>query len=189
MPLAWSVSIITRPSLVTTSTLGPENERSPIAGFFGLVRMSSTGAKSSVMPTAFSSSASAFANRAASFSACPFSALPSAAIGGHRVNGSREPRDAAALLIDADPQGLLVGQFLRRIRDLGDLLGRFDVALEQDDAAQVELAGQRAHFRRDLEAIKAADEELSDVAADVTSRHVEPNVTAVVTGSVTIIIA
>ena len=63
------------------------------------------------------------------------------------------------------------------MRDLGDLLGRFDVALEQDDPAQVELARERPHLRRNLEAIEPADEKLSDVAADVTETCLRRDVT------------
>ena len=60
------------------------DRRSPDSS--GLVRMSSTGVKSSVTPTARSSAASALANRAASFSS-PL--RPSVCIGGHSVNGDR----------------------------------------------------------------------------------------------------
>ena len=117
-----------------------------MAGFFGLVRMSSTGVKSSEMPTARSSAASARANRAAS-SSSPL--RPSVSIGGHTVNGDFKPRDPAALLIDADPQRQLLRERLRLARDLGDLLRLLDVAREEDDPAEIELPRQRRAARRE----------------------------------------
>ena len=52
-----------------------------------------------------------------------------------RPHGERrlQPRDPAALLIDAHPQRQLVRQRLRLARDLGHLIRRHDVAREQDD--------------------------------------------------------
>ena len=62
-----------------------------------------------------------------------------------RPHGERrlQPRDAAAFLIDADPERQLLRERLRLARDLGDLIGRHDVAREEDDAAEIELARER----------------------------------------------
>ena len=59
-----------------------------------------------------------------------------------------QPRDAAAFLIDADPERQL-GAPARcaSTRQLGDLLGLGDVAGEQDHAAEAELARQRSAVR------------------------------------------
>ena len=115
------------------------------------------------MPTARSSAASAAANRAASATS-PL--RPSAAIGGHSVNGALQPRDAAAFLIDAHPERQLGRQRLHVVRQLGHLLGRLDVAREEDDAAERELARERSHLGSDGRAGQAADQQLTDVATD-----------------------
>ena len=82
-----------------------DSARSPMTGFDGLVRTSSTGAKSIVMPTADSSQASAAANRRASASPSP--AAGTAERRHRRPLGERrtQARDAAAFLVHADPQG------------------------------------------------------------------------------------
>ena len=85
----------------TPSRASEASARSPMAVFFALVNMSSTGAKSSVTPTASSSAASAVAKRRASAASPP---RPSVTIGGHSVNGALEARDPSAFLIDADPR-------------------------------------------------------------------------------------
>ncbi len=56
--------------------------------------------------------------------------------------------DAAALLVDADPERQLVGKRLRVARDLRHLLGCDDVAGEEDDAAEIELTCERAQVGR-----------------------------------------
>src|SRR5256885_1331195 len=76
-------------------------------------------------------------------------------------------RAAAAFLVDADPQRQLAGERLRFARQIGDLLGRFDVAREEDDAAQIELARERAHVRRQRVPLESHDGQLADMAADV----------------------
>ena len=84
------------------------------------------------MPTARSSVASALANRLAK-------CRTAAAKRGHRrPHGERrfEPRHSPALLIDADPQRKPGCQGLCLMRQLGDLLGRLDVARKEDDAAR-----------------------------------------------------
>ena len=111
-----------------------------MTGLSLLVRMSSTGVKSSEMPTARSSAASARAKRSARRSS-PL--RPSVIIGGHTVKGVLQPRDPSAFLIGADPQRKLVGELLRLAREIRDLLRRVDVAREEDDAAKVELTREQ----------------------------------------------
>ncbi len=82
-PALCSPWMIATPIRATTSARWL-SARSPIAGFVGLVRTSSTGAKSIEKPTARSSAANAAANLAASFSSPD---RPSASIGGHSVSG------------------------------------------------------------------------------------------------------
>src|SRR5882724_2135361 len=55
--------------------------------------------------------------------------------------------------------------------DLGDLLRLGDVAGEQNHATQPELPGQRAHFRRNLVAVEARNQQLTDLAAERARRH------------------
>ncbi len=113
------------------------------------------------MPTASSSRASAPANR-----------LGQGLVAGpaerrhRRPLGERplQPRNAAALLVHAHPERELAGELLRVDRHLGHLPGRFDVALEQDDAAEVELAGEGANLLRERLPIEADDDELADLA-------------------------
>jgi hypothetical protein len=83
IPSACSVRTITLPSRATSSARA-DSARSPMAGLALLLRMSSTGVKSSEMPTARNSAARARANRSVSFSS-PL--RPSVIIGGHTVNG------------------------------------------------------------------------------------------------------
>ena len=115
------------------------------------------------MPTASSSAASAVANRAASASDCP--ARPSVAIGGHFVNGSFSRATRPPSWSTLTHAGMLAAQRLALGGELGHLLRRFDVAAEQDHAAQIELARQRAQFHRDGRAGQAADQKLSNVAS------------------------
>jgi len=51
-----------------------------------------------------------------------------------------QPGDAAALLIDAHPQGQFRCEFLRVPRHLGDLFRRFNITAEENDPAEIELA-------------------------------------------------
>ena len=79
------------------------------------------------------------ANRSASVSS------PLRAERGHRRPlGERrlQPRDAAAFLVDADPQRQLAREHCDS-RDIRHLLGLVDVAREEDDAAEVELPRER----------------------------------------------
>src|SRR5207344_397509 len=55
-------------------------------------------------------------------------------------------------------------------RQLGHLFRRFDVTAEQDDAAEIELAGERSKLRGDCLTWNAADQELANVAA-TCQRH------------------
>ena len=82
-----------------------------------------------------------------------------------------EPRDAAALLVHADPRRQFVGQHRDLARHLGHLCGLLDVAREVDHAAQRELAGQRTEFHRQARAGKSGHEQLSDLVAKVDGRH------------------
>ena len=56
---------------------------------------------------------------------------------------------------------------LRLARDLGDLLRLVDVAGEEDDAAEIELAGQRPELRRYRMAGESRDRQLADVTSNV----------------------
>ena len=76
--------MITLPSRATSSARSLI-ARSPMTVLSRFVRMSSTGVKSSEMPTAFNSAASARANRSAR-TASPL--RPSVAIDGHTVKGA-----------------------------------------------------------------------------------------------------
>ena len=95
-------------------------------------------------------------------------ARPSVIIGGHSVNGRFSRATRPPFLVDADPQRDLAGQLLRLARQIGDLLGRLDVAREEDDAAEIELARQRPDLRRHVEAVEPDDRQLTDMAANVT---------------------
>ena len=90
--------------------------------------------------------------------------------GHRRPHGERrlEARDASAFLIDADPERELRAERLHVVRQLGHLFGRLDVAREEDDAAQRELAGQRSDLWSDRPAGQAANQQLTDVASNRT---------------------
>jgi len=49
--------------------------------------------------------------------------------------------------------------------NFADLLGRFDVAAEEDDSPEIELARERAELDGEIVRGKAADEKLSDAAS------------------------
>ena len=84
-----------------------------------------------------------------------------------------QPRDPAALLIDRDPERQL-GHEPRRIEgQLGDLLGLGDVAREQDDAAQAELLRERSKLGRNLVAVEAGNQQLTDLTAKVARASCE----------------
>ena len=122
------------------------------------------------MPTACSSAASARAKRSAS-SRSPAPARPSVIIGGHSVNGrfSRATRPPSWSTLTQS--GVSPASSCDCARQVGDLLRRLDVAREEDHAAEIELARDRAHLGRDREAVEPDDGELSDVAAQVPQGH------------------
>ena len=115
------------------------------------------------MPTAFSSAASARAKRSAS---ADVAAAPERRH--RRPFGERrlEPRDAAALLVDADPQRQIGHQARRFAAQLGDLFRLGDVAREEDDAAEPELARERLHLCRQRMSVEPSDEQLTDLPAE-----------------------
>ena len=84
-----------------------------------------------------------------------------------------QPRDAAALLVDADPRRHRAPERLDLSGELGDLLRRLDVAAEENRAAEIELARQRAQLRRDRRSREAADQQLADLTSG-GRRHVVP---------------
>ena len=153
---------------VATSSARSASARSPITVFFGLVKMSSTGAKSSVTPTARNSTASARANCRAN-STSPL--RPSVAIGGHSVNPRLNRATRPPSWSTLTHGGRSRGQRRDLARHLGDLRGLLDVAREVDDAAQRELARQRAQLHREARAGKPGHEQLSDLVAKVNGRH------------------
>ena len=115
------------------------------------------------MPTAFSSAASARANRSASRDvAAPAERRHRRPLGERRL----QARDAAAFLVDADPQRQVGRQPGRLVAQLGDLLGLGDVAREEDDAAETELAGERRELDGELMAVEAGDQQLADLATE-----------------------
>ena len=83
-----------------------------------------------------------------------------------------QPGDAAALLVHAHPQRQLLRERLRFPGQLRHLIGRDHVAREEDDAAEIELAGERAKIGGNRITGKPGDRELPDVTADVAERHV-----------------
>ena len=90
----------TRPTWRETSAGSEPNERTPITGLSGFALMSATGARSSVMPAARSSSARA---RAICSVSATSSIAPSARWAGHRAARlGLEAGDVAALLVDRD---------------------------------------------------------------------------------------
>ena len=82
-----------------------------------------------------------------------------------------QPLDAAALLVDAEPERRLLAQRLAGERELGHLRRRLDVAREDDQPAEVELARDLAHLGRQGQPVEAADQQLADVGTDVSQRH------------------
>ena len=87
-------------------------------------------------------------------------------MGGHSVNGAfrRATRPPSWSMLTqsgqvGDQPGGLVGQ-------LGDLPRLGDVAREQNDAAQAELACQGAQFHGQLEAVEAGHEEPTDLTPE-----------------------
>ena len=84
------------------------------------------------------------------------------------MNGALQPRDAAALLIDADPQRQLAAPApAPRATISATCSGVVDVAGEEDDAAEIELARERAHLGGNGVAGEAGDRQLTDVPADL----------------------
>ena len=67
-----------------------------------------------------------------------------------RPLGERRPQagDAPSLLVDPDPQGYLPGELPSLEGQLRHLLGRLDVAGEQNHPAEVPLPGERAELHR-----------------------------------------
>ncbi len=82
-----------------------------------------------------------------------------------------QPRHSSAFLIDADPQWQFLRERLRLARDLRHLFGLDDVAGEEDDAAEIELARESAQIRRDGVAGKPCNRELTDVTTNLAKRH------------------
>src|SRR5262249_60520813 len=79
--------------------------------------------------------------------------------------------DAAAFLIDADPERQLARQRPRLARHLHHLLRLGDVALEEDHATQVERFCHPPHVVGHRVAVKADNRELPDLPSDVPERH------------------
>lgn len=100
-------------------------------------------------------------------------ALPQRAHRGPFGEGTPQPRDASALLIDRHPQRRLTREPLQIVHELGHLLGRLDVAREQDDPADVELARERLQLRRHDRTVEAHHRELTDLTMKMT-RHGNP---------------
>ena len=137
---------------------GRTSARSPIAGFVGFVSTSSTGAKSIVMPTDRSSAAIARGEPRRQ------RRVRRPAERRHRRPlGERAPQagHAAAFLVDAHPERRVRPQPLGVERQFGDLLRALDVAREEHDAAQVELAGERPHLGRDDVPVEPEEHELA----------------------------
>jgi hypothetical protein len=80
--------------------------------------------------------------------------------------------DTATFLIDRHPRRELSAERLDLPGDVFDLVGIFDVPLEQDDAANGELARERLELDRKLEAVEARDEQLADLLAECEWGHV-----------------
>ena len=79
-----------------------------------------------------------------------------------------QSRDATTLLIDGHPCRPLQSKMPRFVRQLGNLLGRRNVAGEERNPSQIELARERSQLRWNALPIEASDEQLSDVSANVT---------------------
>ena len=137
-PPAWRP--VTNAATWRETSAGSEpNERTPITGLSGLVLTSATGARSSVIPTARSSSASARAicSVSATSSIAPSARWPgtrAAAIASSRVTSP--PSSSIATTVAAETR-IDVGQAPQLLRPL-------DVAREEDDAAE---ARRRARAR------------------------------------------
>ena len=85
------------------------------------------------------------------------------------MNGRLEPRDPAAFLIDAHPERQLPGERLRVARDIGHLIGRHDVAREENDPAEIELPREQSEIRRNGIAGEPGNRELTDVTTNVAT--------------------
>ena len=128
------------PSRPTRSGSAP-NERSPMTGFFGFVSTSTTGAKSQRMPQAVSSRGEGLPPSCAR--SRPRSPMrPSARSGGQTVQGSRSRATRPPSWSTATSSGrswpASRAQRLQLAHELGHLLGRVDVAGEEDDVADAE---------------------------------------------------
>ena len=160
--------MIAAPSRATSSARSA-SARSPITGFFGIgvdVEHRRVVERDADRLAARPPAPARTARRAVS--------SPLAAERQHRrPHGERrlQPRDASAFLVDADPERQLLGERLRLARQIGDLLGLVDVAREEDDAAEVELARKRPQLGRNRVAGEAGDRKLADVATDILQRH------------------
>ena len=121
------------------------------------------------MPTARSSAASARAKRSASAHvAAPAERRHRRPLGERRL----QPRDAPALLVDADPGGHRGAAGDASTTELRHLLGLVDVAGEEDDAAEAELARERPQLDREsARPSKAGDQQLTDLTAQRARRH------------------
>ena len=148
-----------RPSRATSSACSA-SARSPITGFFGLVWMSRTGAKSSVMPTALSSRRQRRGEPRGERirPRAPERRHRRPAVKGAFSRATRPPSWSTLTQAGSSGPSLRLGGQLR------DLLRRLDVAREQDDAAQIELARQRAQLRRDRCPGEAGNQQLPDIA-------------------------
>jgi len=95
---------------------------------------------------------------------------------GRRPLGKRrfQSRDAAALLVDTDPERPLLRQPGDLARQLGDLLRLDDVAGEVDDAAEIELGDEPAQIRGHGVTLEADDRDAPDVPPDFPKRHAPP---------------
>ena len=83
-----------------------------------------------------------------------------------------QPRDTATLLIDRHPGRELSAERLDLPGHFPDLIGILDVPLEQDHAANGELARERLELDRNLGTIEARDEQLADLLAECEWGHV-----------------
>ena len=83
-----------------------------------------------------------------------------------------QPGDAATFLVHAHPQRQLLRERLCFPGQLRDLIGRDHVTREEDDAAEIELASERAKIGRNRISGKPGDGELPDVTTNVAKGHV-----------------
>jgi len=77
-----------------------------------------------------------------------------------------EPGDAAALLVDADPERQIGIEPRGFEAELGELFGLDDVSREQDHPAQPEFARQRSDLDRERRTVEPGDEQLTDLPAE-----------------------